>query len=92
MNLRKIAKGKDCMVRIPGICNRDAETTVLAHVRMSGITGYGQKAPDFLGAWCCSDCHRHTETTKSNNLMQRSFLEGVMRTQYELITSGEVKI
>ena len=31
MNLRKLAKGRDCQVRLPGICNGNPETVVLAH-------------------------------------------------------------
>ena len=88
VNLRKTARGRDCQVRIPGVCNFNPETTVLAHVRLSGITGVAQKAPDLLGAWCCSDCHTVTERAKFDNGIQRAFLEGVIRTQYQLIKEG----
>ena len=57
MNLRKLARGKPCMVRLPGICNFDASTTVLAHVRRGGVAGMGQKPPDLCGVWACSACH-----------------------------------
>lgn len=57
MDLRKLAKGKPCMVRIPYVCNGDAETTVLAHIRRANIAGIGQKASDLCGVWACSDCH-----------------------------------
>ena len=30
VNLRALARGRECQVRIPGICNRDPATTVLA--------------------------------------------------------------
>jgi hypothetical protein len=87
-NLRKYARGKDCQVRIPGVCNFDPETTVLAHVRLTGISGMGIKAPDLLGAHCCSACHEYCDT---HNLMLRDFLIGVMRTQAQLIKDGIVK-
>lgn len=48
MNLRKAAKGRDCMVRLEGICNHNPETTVLAHIRMPGLSGMGIKADDLL--------------------------------------------
>ena len=51
---RKSAKGQPCMVRLPGVCNGDPETTVLAHYRMSGYCGTGMKPPDEMGAWACS--------------------------------------
>lgn len=45
------------MVRIPGVCNHDPSTTVLAHLRRAGAGGTGLKPPDFLGVWACSCCH-----------------------------------
>lgn len=44
------------MLRLPGICNGNPETTVLAHIRR-GFFGMGVKPPDICGIWCCSDCH-----------------------------------
>ena len=85
---RKLAKGKDCQVRMISVCNRDPETTVLAYVRLSGVTGMGQKSPDKMGAWACSECHRFTEIFKDDDEIQRYFYEGVMRTQYELHRMG----
>jgi len=90
MNLRQYAKGKPCMVRLGGICNQNPETTVLAHVRIAGITGGAQKAPDLLGAWCCSDCHSWVDGHKENTRTQRDFLEGVMRTQFRLLQDGVI--
>ena len=88
LDLRKLAKGKPCQVRLISVCNRNDETTVLAHVRLAGVTGIAQKAPDILGAWACSECHRITETYKDDDQIQRAFLEGVVRTQYELVKQG----
>lgn len=45
------------MVRLPGVCNFDETTTVLAHVRRGGVAGMGQKPPDLCGVWACSACH-----------------------------------
>ena len=55
-NLRKLARGKDCHVRLPGICNFNPETTVLAHVR-AGFYGMGTKPIDWCGVFACSACH-----------------------------------
>ena len=57
MNLRKAAQGRDCQMRIPGVCNFNAETTILAHVRRGNSGGMGQKPPDVCGVLACSDCH-----------------------------------
>lgn len=89
MNLRNYAKGKDCQIRLPGICNHDPETVVLCHIRQAGITGAGQKAPDLQAAWGCSDCHAAVDSPQKG--FKRLFLEGVMRTQYQLIKDGIVR-
>ena len=94
MNLRELARGKPCMVRIPGICNCNPETTVLAHARMIGISGIGTKAPDIFGAWACSACHDYVDNRRPNSAgaVQRrlDLLEGVIRTQYELLRMGHI--
>ena len=82
--LRKLAKGRDCKIRLPGICNFNPETTVLAHYRLAGISGIGMKSPDLLGAWACSACHAYVDTHKDDSTV-RAFLEGVMRTQAQLM-------
>lgn len=92
MNLRALARDKPCMVRIPGICNGNPETTVLAHARIIGISGMGIKAPDIFGAWACSACHDYVDNRRANSAgaVQRrlDLLEGVIRTQYELLQLG----
>ena len=56
-NLRKLAKGKPCMIRIPGYCNHDQSRVVLCHDNLAGVSGMGMKAPDLCGAWGCDVCH-----------------------------------
>ena len=94
MNLRALARGRECQVRIPGICNRDPATTVLAHIRMAGITGIGMKAHDLLGAHCCSACHDatdgRTQTTYSRDYLRLSHLEGMARTLAILLDEGVI--
>ena len=52
------ARGEDCAVRIPGVCNFDSETTVYAHAPCVD-KGMGIKTPDYMawGAYACSKCH-----------------------------------
>jgi len=92
--LRKLAKGQQCQVRIPGVCNASSETVVLAHVRMSGITGVGQKANDLLGAWCCSSCHDaidgRVKTEYTRDELKLMHAEGVFRTIDQLVKMGEI--
>lgn len=86
--LRKLAKGRECQVRIPGVCNFNPETTVLAHYRLSGTCGTGMKPPDLLGAWACSACHSLIDQERDFRL---DHAEGVMRTIDRLIEMGAVK-
>jgi len=92
MNLRKEAKGRGCMVRIPGVCNHNSETVVLAHVRLTGVSGMGMKAPDILGAWACSSCHdavdRRNHTDLERDYVRLMHLEGMARTIAQLNKEG----
>lgn len=88
MNLRKAAKGRNCMVRLEGICNHNPETVVLAHIRMAGISGMGLKADDLLGAWACSACHDAIDRRSHNDHdplnLRLAHLEGMVRTIAQL--------
>lgn len=83
MNLRKYARGKPCMIRQPGICNGDPATTVLCHLRMSGISGMGLKANDLLASWGCSSCHRWADTNGIDG--RTALLEEMARTQAQIL-------
>lgn len=87
-DLRKLARGKPCMVRLPNICNGDSATTVLAHYRMAGTCGGGMKPDDWQGAWACSNCHDAIDgrirTLYPREQLRLMHAEGVLRTQYEI--------
>ncbi|MEE3636514.1 DUF1364 domain-containing protein [Pseudomonas sp. AL 58] len=91
--LSKAARGRECQVRIPGVCNGNPETTVLAHYRMSGTCGVGMKPNDLQGAWACSACHDACDgrsNTVGREEARQCHAEGVMRTQAILISEGVV--
>lgn len=54
--LRDAAKGKPCLVWIPG-CPQDHETTVLCHLRMDGNAGIAEKPDDLVAVLGCDYCH-----------------------------------
>lgn len=91
-DLRKEAKGRGCMVRIPGVCSHNSETVVLAHIRMAGISGMSVKANDLLGAWACSCCHdcvdRRNHLDLERDYVRLMHLEGVARTIAQLCKEG----
>ena len=85
--LRKMARGKPCMVRLPG-CDGGGETTVLAHYRLAGYCGTGIKPPDEMAAWCCARCHdladgRRRELGVTKQDARLAHAEGVLRTMME---------
>lgn len=93
--LTRLAKGRECQVRLQSVCNFDPSTTVLAHIRMIGISGLGTKANSLLGAWCCSACHdaidRRAHLDLERDYVRLAHYEGVIRTQAALIREGVVK-
>lgn len=90
-NLRQQAAHRVCQVRLPGCQHTNC---CLAHVRLSGISGMGLKAPDLLGAWACDACHKaydvHGSTDLERDFVDKAFLEGVIRTQAALVKEGWV--
>lgn len=92
MSLRKEAKGRGCMVRLPNVCNFNSETVVLAHVRIAGVSGMGLKAPDLLGAWACSACHdaidRRSHADLDRDYVRLAHFEGMARTIMQLHKEG----
>ena len=92
-NLREVARGRECQIRIPGVCNGNPETTVLCHLPSRGM---GTKSHDLHGAWGCSDCHDCVDSRQTNNwspeLIKLWFLEGVIRTQERLIAEGLIDV
>jgi hypothetical protein len=92
MKLRKEARGRGCMVRIPEVCNHNSETVVLAHYRLAGVSGIGMKSPDILGAWACSACHdaidRRAHTDLDRDYVRLLHLEGMVRTIAQLNREG----
>ena len=59
--IRNAARGEACTLQIAGICNHDAETTVLAHLRIFGGGGIGLKPSDLCAAFACSRCHDYID-------------------------------
>lgn len=89
-NLRQQARDRGCQVRIPSVCNHNSATVVLAHVRLSGISGIGRKSPDLLGAWACSACHAYIDSHHDAET-NAAFADGVYRTIAQLIREEIVK-
>jgi len=85
------ARGRTCMVQIPGLGNHDPETTVPAHWNIPGLN---VKADDLLVAWACYYCHRwlDTEWTRTVQRLERDIwhIQGIIRTQQVLISENKL--
>lgn len=91
--IRDSARGRECQIRVPGICRHNPETTVLCHVNGGGM---GTKHSDLLATHGCNDCHDAVDgrikTQYSKQELDLMLLQGVMRTQQILLDEGLVKI
>jgi hypothetical protein len=85
--LRRFAQDKECTLGLKGICNGDPATTVHAHLRKFGQTGFNQKPQDIHGFHTCSDCHLYEGLATFEEL-----LRAVVLTQIRLVNAGIIKV
>ncbi len=56
--LLDLARGRYCLLRVPGACFGGTETTVSAHSNWGCHgKGMGRKAADQYSVWACGGCH-----------------------------------
>lgn len=62
--LLAMARGKPCLLQVPGVCNGDPRTTVACHSNL-GIHGKAKarKADDHYSVFGCSSCHAWLDTS-----------------------------
>jgi hypothetical protein len=88
-NLRKAAEGRECQIRLPGICNFNPDTSVLAHLNGAGLA---MKADDRHASITCSSCHdvvdHRVKTEFSREYIELAHHQGVIRTQKIWISEG----
>jgi len=88
----KSARGQECQVRIIGVCSRDTETTVLAHLNGGGMAS---KHLDIHGAYACYNCHAWLDGGYTQGLSKATrqyrdlcHLNAVILTQKIMILDG----
>ena len=93
LKLRRLARDRDCEIRIPGVCCGDAGTVVLCHLPGAGIA---RKHNDLFGAYGCAKCHDavdgRTKTDFPREMLKLWHLEAVIRTQQILIDEGILRV
>ncbi len=97
--LREYARDQECLVAIPGICNFNRETTILAHPNFRSVfmCGMGQKPPDWAGAHSCSSCHdvidgRVTQEDYTDDEIEIMFCMGIFKTLKKVIEQSEIPL
>ena len=85
----KSARMEECMVRIPGVCSFDPETTIPAHLNGAGM---GMKHSNIHIAYCCFNCHQTLDgavnSEFSKDALELMHLQAVIRTQQIMINNG----
>ena len=86
------ARGEECQIRMPGICNGNRDTVVWMHANgMAAGKGIGMKSPDVLGAYGCSSCHDEFDRRTRHvgrDVAHLWFWEGHARSVIKLIEKG----
>ncbi len=96
------AKGENCTLRIPGVCNHNPETTIPAHLNGAGMA---KKSDDTLISYCCSQCHtwldggysnidlsQYTDKQLKRAVRDSEQLRGIIETQSILIQKNLIQV
>ena len=94
--LRQSARNQECTINGP-TCNRNRETTVLAHSPFKHLHGggTGTKPNDIFACFACSSCHdaldgRSSGISKEDRLFY--FVKGMSKTWELWVKMGLIKI
>jgi hypothetical protein len=93
--IRKSARDENCSIRIPGVCNGNPQTTVLAHVN-TVRKGIGIKSNDIHAFYSCSCCHDVVDGRRKSEFSRAALIEyqldAMVETQLKLIDKGLLTI
>lgn len=92
--IKDAARGEDCQLRVPGICNNNTETVVACHSNwQEDGKGTGHKAEDIFVAFGCLRCHIWLDEGRASDDEKRDiFHRGMKRTWKRLIEKGVIAI
>ena len=91
--ITKFAEGKECTMRVPGVCNGNPETSVWGHLNSTRWgAGKGIKSNDLCGLIVCSSCHdlldRRVKTNHDRQQVMYWAFEGHMESLTMLVKAG----
>jgi hypothetical protein len=80
-----MARGEACLLRVPGVCNGDKDTTVACHSNWAehGKAG-ARKADDCYSVWGCSACHQWLDQGKAHHHEKRRAFDGAFAWQRDI--------
>jgi hypothetical protein len=83
---RSMAERMPCQMRVPGVCNHNPETVVLAHSNQAKHNkGGALKAHDWAGVWACYACHTWLDQGKAGAQEKHDAFDlGLKRMEREL--------
>lgn len=89
--LLDLAKGEECLLRVPRYCQGGTETTVACHSnRTRDGKGKGIKAHDWAIAFGCVACHFFIDQSTAPREMKLSyFIPGLRLTRLRIIALGK---
>lgn len=86
------ARGQDCTLMVPNVCNGNPETTTWAHSNQDRHgKGKGLKSHDPFGAFACSACHDWYDRERHPD-RHEVFERGRDRTLYRLFESKKLRV
>lgn len=89
------ARGQQCMIELPYICNHNAETVVAAHSNLTEHGhGMGIKSHDIFIAFCCSECHREIDQGNTLTRDEKRFYwtRGHVKTLLSMFEQGILRV
>ncbi|WP_419343025.1 nuclease domain-containing protein [Achromobacter sp. PD1] len=89
--LLDLAKGEECLLRVPKYCQGGTDTTVACHSnRLRDGKGKGIKAHDWAIAFGCGGCHWFIDHSKATMEMKLSyFIPGLRLTRLRIVAMGK---
>lgn len=89
--LLDLAKGEDCLIRVPRYCQGGTDTTVACHSnRLRDGKGKGIKAHDWAIAFGCGPCHWFIDQSPAPLELKLSyFIPGMRLTRLRIIAMGK---
>jgi hypothetical protein len=81
--LLEMARGRPCLLLVPGVCNHRVDTTVACHSNLQAHGKAGaRKADDCYSVWGCAACHSWLDQGRSPaEMKEAAFVLGLMHQQ-----------